>query len=514
MRVFGASVLVVLVSFFALSVISIVPASMIPSVALADDGGDGDGGDGDGDGGDGGDDGGDDGGGGNGGGGDDGGGADHDAGWRGSAGSGQGFSPGDVIRELRRLFLGQPAEPQRTRSQPAPQPTPQPAPQRAPQPVRAPDEIVARGLSEEQTAALVTQGYVVLERADLASLSTTVRRLQVPRGTSLEAARDAIRALPNAEAVDYNHYYRAGQESAAAAQATDNVPGCDGLHCPARDLINWPEGLGATACGAPVTIGMVDTGLNTDHEVLADAEIALTRIAPEDYSASAAIHGTAVAAILVGHPETRVPGLLPGLPLVAVDAFHRKSGDERADAFTLVRALDHLAGRGVQVINLSLAGPANTVLEGTLVQLTEQHKIPVVAAVGNSGPRAEPAYPAAYDSVIAVTAVDRSGTIYRRAVRGVHVELSAPGVEVWTAASIKGARWKTGTSFAAPYVTAAVVLWLQHDPMLTPEAIRTRLTASAKDIGPDGIDEIYGHGVLDLNGVCPGSPTFLPASAE
>ena len=93
----------------------------------------------------------------------------------------------------------------------------------------------------------------------------------------------------------------------------------------------------------------------------------------------------------------------------------------------------------------------------------------MIAAAGNDGPRAEPAYPAAYDSVIAVTAVDRSGTIYRRAIRGAHVDLAAQGVEVWTAASVKGARWKTGTSFAAPYVTAAVALWLQHDPMLTPE---------------------------------------------
>jgi len=259
---------------------------------------------------------------------------------------------------------------------------------------------------------------------------------------------------------------------------------------------------------------MVDTGLNPDHEALADADIEVTRITPEDYSASDAVHGTAVAALLVGDPASRVPGLLPGLPLVAVDAFHKEAGDERADAFTLVRALDRLSQSGVQVINLSLAGPPNTVLEDTLAQLADPRGITIVAATGNAGPRADPAYPAAYDSVIAVTAVDRGGTAYRRAGRGAHVDLAAQGVEVWTAASIEGARWKTGTSFAAPYVTAAVALWLQHDPMLSPEAVRARLIRMATDVGPDGRDDIYGYGLLDLEGTCPGQVSVMPVSAE
>jgi subtilisin family serine protease len=501
MRMFGVTALVLIAWIFALGVVSVVATSVVAVPAWADDGDDGDSDDGDSDD--------DDGDGGN----DDGGsrGTDDDSRRSGDrVVPGEGDDPQGFLGGLRRLFRGQSVEPQRRRERPAAPVAPQPPPR----PARAPAEIVARGLTDDQTAALVTQGYVVLERADLVSLATTLRRFQVPEGTTLDAARATIRALPGAEAADFNHYYRAGQDTAALTPTAATAPACDGLHCPARALIDWPQALGPAGCGAPVTIGMVDTGLNADHEVLAGADIDLTRIAPEDFSASAAIHGTAVAAILVGDPQTRVPGLLPGLPLVAVDAFHRDQGDERTDAFTLVRALDHLSERGVQVINLSLAGPPNTVLEDTLLQLTDQRRIPVIAAAGNDGPRAEPAYPAAYGNVIAVTAVDRGGTVYRRAIRGAHVELAAPGVEVWTAASVKGARWKTGTSFAAPYVTAAVALWLQHDPMLTPKEIRARLTASAGDLGPDGLDEIYGHGVLNLGGNCPGQATFTPASAE
>ena len=497
MRGFGMLMSLTVVWLYAIGAVTPPFMDGPAGAAWADDGGDG-GDDGGGDGSDGADDGADDN--------DDG--DDNSGRSRSGAGAGDGVGTGDIIRGLGRLFQGQPVQQRRA------QRSPQSAPQPVPRPTQAPDEIVTRGLTDAQTAALVAQGYVVLERADLAGLNTTIRRLQVPPGIEVQEARDAIRALPNGQTADFNHYYRTGQDSAVISDAPDIPPDCDGLHCPALELVNWPRTPGPAGCGGPVILGMVDTGLNVDHEVLAGANVEVIRVAPDDYSPSAAIHGTAVAAILVGGPETRVPGLLSGVPLIAVDAFHKQAGDERADAFTLVQALDQLSVRGVQVINLSLAGPPNSLLEDTLSQLTRQRGIPIVAAAGNGGPRAQPAFPAAYDTVIAVTAVDRNGTAYRRAGRGPHVDLAAQGVDIWTAASVKGARWKTGTSFAAPYVTAAVALWLQHDPTLSPEAIRARLTSTANDLGPDGSDEIYGHGLLDLGGVCPGQAVPWPAATE
>lgn len=486
MRIFATRILFVIVWLSMMSVVSVLSIGLTPSLAWADDTGDDDG--------------------------------DDDSrspssrsgdGRRGAAAAVN--SPRNILRSL---FSGQAAQERRAQRPSAPQPSPRTSPTPFPRPAFAPDEIVTRGLTDDQTTQLEAQGFIVLQQANLAVLGTVVRRFQVPNGLSLQDARDIIRALPNGETADFNHFYRTVEDDPAYVPVLDGARACDGLHCPARRLIDWPAGLAATGCGTPVIMGIVDTGLNIDHEVLASAEIDLTRIAPEDYSASGAVHGTAVAAILVGDPETRVPGLLPGLPLVAVDAFHKTAGDERADVFTLVRAVDHLAENGVQVINLSLAGPPNTVLEDILLQLTRERRIPVIAAVGNDGPRAKAAYPAAYENVIAVTAVDSSGTVYRRAIRGPHVELAAQGVEVWTAASVEGARWKTGTSFAAPYVTAAAALLLQQDPTLTPEEIRVKLTASARDLGTEGFDETYGHGLLDLGGVCPGEAMVMPVSME
>ncbi|MDO5705013.1 MAG: S8 family serine peptidase, partial [Paracoccus sp. (in: a-proteobacteria)] len=91
---------------------------------------------------------------------------------------------------------------------------------------------------------------------------------------------------------------------------------------------------------------------------------------------------------------------------------------------------------------------------------------------------------------------------YRRASRGEHIDLAAPGVEVWTAASISGARPQTGTSFAAPFVTAAAALLLQENPDLTPADLREQLRVSARDLGAEGQDDIYGHGLLTVPEVC------------
>ena len=89
---------------------------------------------------------------------------------------------------------------------------------------------------------------------------------------------------------------------------------------------------------------------------------------------------------------------------------------------------------GVAVINLSLAGPDNPILERAISDASTAG-IPLVAAVGNAGPRSVPLFPAGYDAVVAVTAIDRNERIYRRAVQGPHVDLAAPGVSIPTAAS-------------------------------------------------------------------------------
>ncbi len=166
-----------------------------------------------------------------------------------------------------------------------------------------------------------------------------------------------------------------------------------------------------------------------------------------------------------------------------------------------VRAIDVLVARQVSVINMSLSGPENGVL-AKAIQRVDHKGIDMIAAAGNGGPGAKAAFPAAYDQVIAVTAVDRQKKPYRRANRGDYIDLAAPGVGVWAAASIEGTRPKTGTSFAAPFVTAAAALAKSRGVAI--DDIAGVLTKDAEDLGEPGKDPIFGWGLLNASKLCSG----------
>ena len=363
----------------------------------------------------------------------------------------------------------------------------------APPPVAAAREIVVADLSAEALDRALAEGFSVLREDRLAALGQTLTRLQSPDGLSLEAARDRVRLLPGGEDADLNHYYRPETGEAGQAEA------CGHENCAEFGLIGWPAD---GACQVSVPIGMIDTGVNAQHDILASARLEVMRIADPASQAATAVHGTAVSSLLVGGVDSRVPGLLPGAEVVAVDAFTRDAGDERADVATLLVGLDLLVGRGIRVVNLSLAGPGNAVLAGVLDALAKQDRVVIVAAAGNGGAAAPAAWPAAHPGVIAVTAVDARGRAYRLAQRGPHLDLAAPGVDLLAATSVRGARGKSGTSYAVPFVTAAAAVVLSQEPALGAGAVGARLKAGARDLGAPGPDEIFGAGLLDASGLC------------
>lgn len=360
----------------------------------------------------------------------------------------------------------------------------------APAPTAAERELVVADLSPEAIDILIAEGFSVLRQDDLAALGRTVTRLRVPDGRDPDEMRDRVRALPGGEDADLNHFYRPEEGGAEA---------CRDENCGERRLVNWPGGM---PCAAVVPIGMIDTGVNDGHDILAGARIDLTRLGDEALDPATAVHGTAIASLLVGNPDSRVPGLVAGAELVAVDVFSQESGDERADVFSLVAGIDLLLERGVRVVNLSLAGPENAVLREVLDTVGAQDRTVLIAAVGNGGPDAPPAWPAAHPDVLAVTAVDARGRVYRGAQRGAHVDLAAPGVDLLAATSIRGARGKSGTSYAAPFVTAAAALVLARTPELGARDVAAALKASARDLGAEGADEVFGAGLLDAGGLC------------
>ncbi len=396
------------------------------------------------------------------------------------------------------------AAPQRRVARRAPPPPPaaaegeDTAAVRAALPPARSDELVALGLDEGTLATLAGQGFTVRERFALATLGDIVR-LGIPGGTTPDAARQSVLAAAPAAIVDLNAIYIPGAEA------------CEGLACGQLRLVGWPVVEAGGRCGEGIVLGIVDTGINPSHPALAEADVTLLPVLGAAPRVSRESHGTAVAAVLVGAGDPRIRGLLPEARLVAADAFvEDASGRTHTDAFRLVAAIDTVAKEGPDALNLSLTGPANLVLEAAVNAVAEAGVV-VVAAVGNDGPTSPPLYPAAYDAVVAVTAVDANRAIYRRAVQGDHVDFAAPGVDVWTAASVSGARPKTGTSFAAPFVAAALAL-ARHNGAVDRGAAVDRLAAGVEDLGAPGRDTVFGWGLMGAGGLCGEETAFATAS--
>jgi subtilisin family serine protease len=350
--------------------------------------------------------------------------------------------------------------------------------------------IVAIGLDVEDKARLISRGYTILDDVLLTSLSArSLTRLRAPSRISIVAARREVEGLASI-AADIVQIYRPSEFTS-----------CSGKACGSFSLINWQQSE-ISRCAKGVTIGMIDTAVDSSSSSLATANIETRSFRPDTRRASSSRHGTAVAALLVGQPGTAVPGLLPDARLIAADPFHRVEAQrDEADVFNLVQAMDYVISRNPSALNLSLSGPANELIE-TMMRHAEDSGIAVIASVGNQGPRARPAYPAAYETVVAVTAVDSRKNIFRRANRGVHVDLAAPGVNVWSIGPGGKAQQFSGTSFAVPFVSAAAAVIKSAKPSATPKEIRRQITTLTQDLGEPGHDQIFGHGMLDGGALC------------
>jgi subtilisin family serine protease len=217
-----------------------------------------------------------------------------------------------------------------------------------------------------------------------------------------------------------------------------------------------------------------------------------SRVISEDFAAHEGSrplgHGTAVASLIARSATNEAD-------IHAASVFFQAPGfAPGATTESLIAALDWLVSRQVQVINMSLAGPANELLEAAIAAVAEAGGV-VVAAVGNNGPSGEPLYPAAYDGVVGVTAVDREQKIFRYANRGDHVDYAALGVDVKVADSGGSWRLESGTSMASPHI-AVVVARMRRSHDMAVGALMNVLTENAEDLGKKGFDRVFGYGLI------------------
>lgn len=339
--------------------------------------------------------------------------------------------------------------------------------------VRAKGELLMLAAPRE-AAALKAAGYETVAIDDLPALGAVLLRVRARGGLKLSDAEKLMRrAAPDAE-IDYNHVY--------ATSAPHPKSASSGIAPGALMRIEGAEG---------ARIGVIDSRVDLGHEALAGAGVvAADFVGYEDPRPSE--HGTSVVSILAGR-SAQFEGVAPGAKVFEASVFFQPAtGGASATAASIVRALDWLAAQHVSVVNLSLAGPPNDILKGAIARVQKRGVI-VVAAVGNEGPAASPLYPASYPDVVGVTAVGRDKRVFRLAGRGAQVDFAAPGVDILHAGAGGGYRVSSGTSMAAPFVSAAIAAAAARTP---PREALPALEREAEDLGTDGRDHVFGWGFI------------------
>lgn len=326
-------------------------------------------------------------------------------------------------------------------------------------------ELVVTGVNEASVAAAQQQGFRLLSRDRIEGLDVSYMRFAVPAKMPLkEAEKKLQQILPDAE-IDADHiYFQSGVAPFAPIATT-----------------------AASMAAGMSSLGIIDGGVANHPSVRGRVEQnGFAKGAP-----AASNHGTAVAALMIGGGD--IKGARPGASLLAADVYGTDKAGGNASA--IARALGWLAGRGVSVVTISLVGPHNGLLKNAIAAAQRKGVI-IVAAVGNDGPAAPPAYPASYPGVLAVTGVDGRNRALPEAGRAAHTDFAAPGADIFSALGANKRAKVRGTSFAAPLVAARLSTFYPHQSAGAVEAAVRKLMTEAVDLGKKGHDPVYGHGLI------------------
>lgn len=386
-------------------------------------------------------------------------------------------------------------------------------------------------------------GMVQALDAKLISPQEGIYKLRLPTGKSLLGSIDTLSSSSQVAYAEPNPSFHIPDFTISQSAVQPNDPHY-GLQWNMKSA-HIDQAWGLVTGNPAITVAVIDSGVDPNHPDLVDALKPLEDIyneqkGPDLYKNPSTLetinyggrdgngHGTHVTGIIAAtmNNQIGVAGVAGGgvkiLPIKATDY----AGN--TDAATLTAAFQRAIDKNVNVINISIGGPASKSTQALVdvINLAIQHNITIVSATGNESDRASSTVapitvPAAYSNVIAVGAHTEFNKVASYSNGGPEIDIVAPGGGGRSAALREGQQiystWPSyntfeyyqkrvtstyyaatsGTSMACPHVTGVVALMLAREPNLTPAQIRARLIATADDLGPAGFDEDSGYGKLN-----------------
>lgn len=251
-----------------------------------------------------------------------------------------------------------------------------------------------------------------------------------------------------------------------------------------------------------VKVAILDSGIDKEHKDLKGKikgefnPINMTLTSDDDVG-----HGTAIAGIIAAKDNSfGLVGIAPDTEIYSVKVLNSKG---KGSLDNLVKAIEWCIDNNIQVINLSFGlSKDKPLLRGAIDKAVNSGIIIVAAAGNNYGGDVD--YPAAYEKVLSINAVDRNNKIANFSPKG-KIDFSAPGVDIPILSLNNGYKTESGTSLAAAHVTGVISLILQNRDKFginSKEDIYNQvnhvLSKLSIDLGKKGRDEIYGKGFLSF----------------
>ncbi|MDG6244785.1 MAG: S8 family serine peptidase [Methanolobus sp.] len=287
------------------------------------------------------------------------------------------------------------------------------------------------------------------------------------------------------------------------------------------DRVNAPETHALGFTGDGIKVAIIDTGVDHRHSDLAANYLGgydfvnMDADPMDDHS-----HGTHVAGTIAALNNDI--GVLGVAPLAGFYALKAADSSGSCSWSNVIASIDWAVKNDADIISMSLGGSSSSTLRSACDNAYDSGVV-LVAAAGNSG--GSVLFPAAYDSVIAVSATDSNNVRTSWSSYGPQVELAAPGVSIYSTMPGSSYAFKSGTSMATPHVAGVAALLLSTDVSGTsydlnnngqwdPAELRARLHSTATDLGETGKDDYYGYGLVNALAAVSDLDPVPPASDE
>ena len=250
-------------------------------------------------------------------------------------------------------------------------------------------------------------------------------------------------------------------------------------------------------------IAIIDTGINGLHEDLfgkvADGYNAITeKSIPANTNSDDNGHGTAVAGVsaAVTNNSKGIAGMDWQANIIPIKALDKNGSGY---SYNIAKGIIYAADNGAKIINLSLGGNnLSETLKNAIDYAHDQKGVIIVAASGNENSSIN--YPARYGKVFAVGATNKSDSRWSQSNYGSELDVVAPGEQILTTSNSGSYVYATGTSLAAPYVSALVSLVWSENPTFSNSQIESIIKSNTDKVaGMEGEDfsNLYGYGRIN-----------------